>query len=229
MAREFLRISNLEARDLPEAWYLAIKEVVEYGHEYLVDRGSFEKEQRRRELDMFVMLIKHPGFPPLVPDIPPGLGLSPPTSIEYVEEYFNRYLMSSFKVETEEYTYGQDLEMQVPEVIKMFKDRKYNTNQSCMSVGSAMSIFLKDPQCLRVVQARIRYGKLHFIVYFRSWDLWSGFPSNLAGLQLVKEYILKEIGDLDLKDGSIIALSPGLHLYEFAWELADIRLHRKKK
>lgn len=226
MAREFLRISNLTARDLPEAWFLAIQEVIEHGFVYAVERGSFENEQRRCELDMFAMLIKYPSARPLIPDAPPGRGFPAPTSMEYVEGYFNRYLMSGLRAENEEYTYGEDLEMQIEEVIKILKEGKYNQNQTCMSVGNAKSILLKDPQCLKVLQVRVRYGKLHFIVYFRSWDLWAGFPSNLAGLQLLKEYMACEVG---LEHGCTIALSGGLHLYEYSWELAEKVLGKRGK
>ena len=68
-----------------------------------------------------------------------------------------------------------------------------------------------------------RIGKLHFILYFRSWDLWGGFPSNLGGLQLVKQYMAEEIG---VEDGEIIAASKGLHLYDYAWDLAKLRTNK---
>jgi thymidylate synthase len=86
-----------------------------------------------------------------------------------------------------------------------------------MAVGDSQSIFLTDPPCLRGIDTRIRYGKLCFFTYFRSWDLWAGFPSNLAAIQLLKEYMASEIG---VHDGELIALSKGLHLYEYSWELA---------
>ncbi len=86
-----------------------------------------------------------------------------------------------------------------------------------MAVGDSQSIYLSDPPCLRAIDTRIRDGRLHFIVYFRSWDLWAGFPSNLAAIQLLKEYMASEIG---VDDGELIASSKGLHLYEYAWELA---------
>ena len=76
---------------------------------------------------------------------------------------------------------------------------------------------------LRLIDTRVRYGKLHFILYFRSWDLWGGFPSNLGGLQLVKQYMAEEIG---VSDGEIIAVSKGLHLYDYSWELAKIRTNK---
>ncbi|MFC2040763.1 hypothetical protein ACFLTY_00365, partial [Chloroflexota bacterium] len=50
-----------------------------------------------------------------------------------------------------------------------------------------------------------------------SWDLWAGFPSNLAAIQLLKEYMSSEIG---VGDGELIASSKGLHLYDYSWDLA---------
>jgi thymidylate synthase len=99
----------------------------------------------------------------------------------------------------------------------MYKRHGYNTNQGFMSVGSRESIKLSDPPCLRGIDTRVLDGKLNFVVYFRSWDLWAGFPSNLAAIQLLKEYMASEIG---VEDGELIALSKGLHLYDYTWELA---------
>jgi thymidylate synthase len=141
----------------------------------------------------------------------------PPTSMKYIEEYLP-YLMTSHKREGEQYTYGQYLEEQIPKVIEMYKNDGYDTNQAFMAVGDKESISLADPPCLRAIDTRIRDNKLKFIVYFRSWDLWAGFPSNLAAIQLLKEYMAGEIG---VKDGELLAMSKGLHLYEYAWELAQ--------
>jgi thymidylate synthase len=138
--------------------------------------------------------------------------------MEYIEGYLP-YLMTSHKADREQYTYGQYLEKQIAEVIKMYKKDGYNTNQAFMAVGDKRSIDLPDPPCLRMIDTRIRDNKLNFVVYFRSWDLWAGFPSNLAAIQLLKEYMASEIG---VGDGELIASSKGLHLYDYAWELARI-------
>jgi thymidylate synthase len=136
--------------------------------------------------------------------------------MEYIESYLP-YLMTAHRAEGEQYTYGQYLENQIAEVIRMYKEDGHHTNQAFMAVGDSQSIFLDDPPCLRGIDTRISDDRLHFIVYFRSWDLWAGFPSNLAAIQLLKEYMASEIG---VGDGEMIALSKGLHLYEYAWELA---------
>ena len=208
-----MEISVIEARDLPEAWFLCVHEVLTKGVEYRIERGSYAG-QHRKELSYVVVRIKNPGTRPLVPVVPQGV--PPPSTMEYVENYLP-YLMTSHRAEGEQYTYGQYLEAQIAEVIRMYKENGHNTNQAFMAVGDAQSIYLSDPPCLRSIDTRIRDNKLNFVIYFRSWDLWAGFPSNLAAIQLLKEYMADEIG---VGDGEIIASSKGMHLYEYSWELA---------
>jgi thymidylate synthase len=218
-----MKIEFIQARDLPDAWFQCVYHIFDKGYEYTIDRGSF-KGQKRIEYDYIVVHIAHPGQRPLIPDIPPGCNVPPPTSMEYVEQYLEK-LITSRKDIHETYTYGEDLEKQIDEVVRMYREEGLNTNQAYMAVGDASSILLEDPQCLRGIDTRVRYGKLHFMLYFRSWDLWAGFPSNLAGLQLLKEYMAKEIG---VEDGEIIACSKGLHIYDYCWDLAKTRTGRKK-
>jgi thymidylate synthase len=208
-----MKLSVIEARDLSEAWFLCLSKTLDEGYEYVIDRGSFTG-QKRKELDLAVIQVQYPGTRPLIPDVPPGV--PPPSTMEYLESYLP-YLMTAHRKEGEQYTYGQYLEKQIAEVIRMYKEDGHNTNQAFMAVGDDKSIYLPDPPCLRMIDTRVRDGKLNFVVYFRSWDLWAGFPSNLAAIQLLKEYMASEIG---VKDGELVAMSKGLHLYEYTWELA---------
>jgi thymidylate synthase len=208
-----VKISLIEARDLSEAWFLCLRKTLAEGRDYKIERGSYAGE-RRKELEFALVQIKNPGTRPLTPDVPQGV--PPPTTTEYIESYLP-YLMTAHRAEGEQYTYGQYLEKQISEVIRMYREDGHNTNQAFMAVGDAQSIFLSDPPCLRAVDTRILNGRLNFVIYFRSWDLWAGFPSNLAALQLLKEYMASEIG---VSDGEILAVSKGLHLYEYSWELA---------
>jgi thymidylate synthase len=210
-----MNITNIEARDLPEAFFRCCRAVLLDGYEYTIDAGSYEGT-KRKELDFLALNIKHPGNRPLAPDVPPGV--PPPTNNTYLEEYLS-YLMTDEVKAGEQYTYGYYLARQIEEVIKRYKVTGPNNNQLCMNVGDRDSIDLSDPPCMRLVDTRIRYGKLHFVIYFRSWDLWAGFPTNLGGLQLVKEYMAEQIG---VEDGEMICLSKGLHLYDYAWEFARL-------
>jgi thymidylate synthase len=209
-----MKLSVVEARDLSEAWFVCLGKVLETGREYKIDRGSYAG-QRRKELDLAVVQVAFPGTRPLIPDVPPGV--PPPSTMDYVESYLP-YLMTAHRREGEQYTYGQYLETQIAEVIRMYQEDGHNTNQAFMAVGDMQSIFLEDPPCLRMIDTRVSEGKLKFVAYFRSWDLWAGFPSNLAAIQLLKEYMASEIG---VADGELVAMSKGLHLYEYAWELAQ--------
>ncbi len=169
-----------------------------------------------------------------MPDIPPHLGIPNPVQEGYLEEYLP-YLMTPLIQPEEDYTYGERLSgwcydydyalvvNQIEEVIKMYKGDGHGTNQACMSVSTPEDILSKDPPCLRQIDTRVQDGKLHFVVYFRSWDLWNGFPANLGAIQLLKEYMAAEIG---VEDGEIIASSKGLHLYDYIWELAKLRANK---
>jgi len=220
-----LKPSLITAFDLPDAWYQCLKTVLENGYEYTIDRGSF-KGHKRRELDFAVVVVTNPSNRPLVPEIPKAIeaDVPTPTSMEYVNRYL-QYLATPLKESTEEYTYGERLTggslNQIEEVIRMYREEGYGTNQACMEVGMPGDIELGDPPCLRLVDTRVRYGRLHFMVYFRSWDLWAGFPSNLAALQLIKEYMAGQIG---VSDGEIVACSKGMHLYDYQFEWARKRV-----
>jgi thymidylate synthase len=100
MDERAMHVTQIDARDLSEAWFLSLRAALTEGYEYRIDRGSFEG-QRRKELDLAVVQIRQPGIRPLVPDVPPGV--PPPTTMEYVESYLP-YLMTSCKAEGEQYT-----------------------------------------------------------------------------------------------------------------------------
>jgi thymidylate synthase len=210
-------LTLVQALNIGDAWFQCLEKALIEGRTYTIQQGSFEGKQRK-EIPLVAIIIRNPGVRPLRPDVPAGVPA--PTTDEVIHDYMS-YLMTGAKQENEEYTYGEDLAPQIDEVIKRYK-QGVDTNQMCMNVGSRDSIFLKDPPCLRVVDTRVQEGKLNFVLYFRSWDLWGGLPTNLGGLQLLKEYMAEEIGT---KDGSLIAFSKGLHLYEHCWDLAKMVLH----
>lgn len=217
-----LDLKFIKARDLPDAWFQCVYNILDFGRKYKIDRGSF-KGQKRLEFDYITVQIKHPGTIPLIPDIPQSLGIPNPVAEGYIEEYLP-YLMTSKKEPNEDYTYGQYLEKQIEEVINIYKKDGFGTNQAYMTVGDEKTIYLDDPPCLRGIDTRIKDNKLNFMVYFRSWDLWNGFPANLGAIQLLKEYMASSIG---VEDGEIIAASKGLHLYDYVWELAKLRTMRR--
>ena len=212
-----MNLTVIEAHTLGDAWFQCLHKALCEGRTYRIQQGSFEGKHRK-EIPLVAITIRNPGIRPLRPDTPPGV--PPPTTDEVIEEYMS-YLMTADKQVNEEYTYGEDLASQIDEVIKRYRQGGFDTNQMCMTIGNRNSIYLKDPPCLRIVDTRIQDDALHFVLYFRSWDLWGGFPTNLGGLQLLKEHMAKEIG---VQDGGMSAFSKGLHLYEHCWDLAKMVL-----
>ena len=212
-----MQVAFVKARDLNELWWKLLRECLDNGYEYTVTRGSHVEGKKRLEFDCAVLQVTNPGVRPLSPTVPEGV--APPSSDEYIEKEYLSYFLTAGKKVNEEYTYGQYLESQYLKCIDMYKEAGENTNQACMTVGDMHSIDLLDPPCLRVVDTRIRYGKLHWFVYFRSWDLYSGLPSNLGGIQIAKEMMAKELG---VEDGELFAFSKGLHLYDDAIEMAKL-------
>ena len=77
---------------------------------------------------------------------------------------------------------------QIELLIWTYKTKGFRNNQMVLQVGHPTDMLLKDPPCLRHIDTRIQDGKIHFYPYFRSWDLWGGFPANLGGIQLLKEF-----------------------------------------
>ena len=215
-----------EATNINDAWFALLYNIFDnkYSRKYQIDRGSYEKEQTRIEYFWSIVRIKYPGNKPFI-IMPEGSSLSPPTDDKTVEAYFASYLMDDKLEKNELYRYSSSIKPQIDQVIEMLKNTP-NTNQACMSIGSPRSIDLTDPECLRVLDWRVIDGKLHVYVYFRSNDLYNAWPTNMGGIQLLKEFICEMTG---LEDGEILYSSKGLHIYGFSEELAEIRSMRTMK
>jgi thymidylate synthase len=243
-----LNVVSIQAVDLQDAWFQCLASVTQNGYAYEVTEGSYVG-QTRYEFDFVTIQITHPWIEPLLPQIPPTLGIPDPVpgGMEYINEYLSRYLMDGKIAEEETYTYGSRLSGhlyketkypdghpikieslsqpgakvdQIQTVIDILK-RGHGTNQATMEVGMPNDCGTTDPPCLRLIDCRVRYGALHFMIYFRSWDLWGGFPANLAGIELLKQYMASEIG---VQNGEMVCMSKGLHIYTYAEQLAKIRL-----
>src|SRR4030042_7061432 len=96
-------ITFIEARDLPDAWFQCIYNIFQNGREYTIDRGSFQGN-KRMEYDFVIIKIAYPEARPLIPDIPPGIGLPPPTDMEYVHEYLDKIGSSPSRAANEDST-----------------------------------------------------------------------------------------------------------------------------
>lgn len=210
-----LKVARINAFSIAELWFRALW-VLWRNYEpniYTVDKGSFERVHQRREFDYFVGHITNPGQD-MVVHIPENSSIPRFIDMEKINSYFAEYIINPDVAPNEEYTYGERIMASLPEVLTILK-KAPNTNQAIIQVGQPSDIYLENPPCLRHIDCRIKDNKLHFFIYFRSWDLFYGLPENLGGLQLLKEYMAME---LNLEDGEMVVSSKGLHVYDTAWK-----------
>ncbi|HMK56168.1 MAG TPA: thymidylate synthase [Dissulfurispiraceae bacterium] len=232
----------LKAKTISDAWFQLIYNIFDNSYTQQIQRGSFEKEQYRLQYPGMAVFIEHPGED-IVPVIPPALGIPSPTSMEYIEGYFANYLMDPELSENETYKYASRIHYPMPKggsqlerAIAMLRETPL-TNQAVIEIGTPEdydTCFGKDgkldPPCLRLLDFKAIPMNdsllLTVSAYFRSWDLWAGFPSNLGGIELLKQYVAGETG---MKNGPMYAYSAGAHIYGYQEELARIRTLRPMK
>ena len=212
--------TKIEATDIQDAWFQCIDMVLDVGFKYEIQHGSYIG-QTRMEFDQVTVFIKNPYQEPynlMLPQIPAALNIPNPVDDGYVEQYLP-YLMTDHIEPGEQYTYGSRIYGQIPHWVDVFK-KSPNTNQAVLQVAQPGDFLLPDPPCLRHIDMRIKDGKLIFYPYFRSWDLWGGFPANLAGIAVLQKTMADDIG---VVSGPICASSKGLHLYGYVEDLAKLR------
>lgn len=213
-------ITVIKAVDIQDAWFQCVDQVLDVGFKYEIQQGSYVG-QTRMEFNQIVILILHPYQEPydlMLPQIPISLGIPNPVENGYVETYLP-YLMTSHIERGEQYTYGSRIVDQIPYWVDVFK-KTPNTNQAILQVAQPSDHKLSDPPCLRHIDMRIKQHQLIFYPYFRSWDLWGGFPANLAGIAVLQKSMADEIG---VDAGPICASSKGLHIYGYVEDLARLR------
>ncbi len=232
----------IKAKTISDAWFQLLYNIFDYGYIQKIQRGSFEKEQYRIQYPGIAVYIEHPYYD-MVPQMPPNSGIPSPTSMEYIEDYFANYLMNPELGENETYRYAsrihhpmKDGKTQLERVIDILKETPF-TNQAVIEIGTPQDLDIcygkdgkLDPPCLRILDFKVipegDEMKLSVTAYFRSWDLWAGFPTNLGGIELLKQYICSETS---IKNGPIYAYSAGAHIYGYQEDLAKLRTLRMEK
>lgn len=223
MIKKFITTS-ISAVDIPDAWFQCVSRVLDVGFKYEIQHGSYVG-QTRMEFDWISVYIDKPYQEPwnlMLPEIPPHLWIPNPVAPGYIEQYMPKLLTDHIEP-NEQYTYGSRMSSQFGHWLEVLK-KTPNTNQAVLQVAEPNDCDLEDPPCLRHIDMRVKDGELIFYPYFRSWDLWGGFPANLAGIAVLQNTMAEE---LKLKCGPMLASSKGLHLYGYVEELAKIRCNKE--
>lgn len=232
----------IKAKTISDAWFQIIYNIFDHAYTQKIQKGSFEGEQYRLQYPGLAVFIEHPDQD-MIPIMPPNSGIPAPTTMEYIEDYFANYLMDPELSENETYKYASRIMSPMPKggtqlerVIEMLRETPL-TNQAIVEIGTPQDLDIcigndgkLDPPCLRLLDFKAvpKNDRLVLTVscYFRSWDLWAGFPSNLGGIELLKRYVAGEAG---LESGPMYAYSAGGHIYGYQEEIARLRTMRTAK
>lgn len=232
----------LNAKTISDAWFRLLYNLFDYGYIQQIQKGSFELEQYRWQFPGVAVYIEYPDQD-MVPTMPAGSGLPAPTTKDYIEDYFANYLMNPELAENETYKYASRIHQNLPNggtqlerIIEILKKTPL-TNQATLEVATPDDLDIcygkdgkLDPPCLRLLDFKVLPMSNELILtvtcYFRSWDLWSGFPTNLGGIELLKQFVADAAS---LKNGPMYAYSAGLHIYGFQEEIARLRTWRQKE
>lgn len=231
----------LIAKTISDAWFQLIYNIFDRAYSQNIQKGSFENEQYRLQYPGIAVYIEHPSID-MVPIIPPGLAIPAPTTMEYIEDYFAKYLMNPELGNNETYTYASRIQHAMPNggtqldrVVELLRTTPL-TNQAVIEIATPEDLDIcygkdgkLDPPCLRLIDFKVipYYDDLLLTVsvYFRSWDLWAGFPTNLGGIELLKQYVASETG---LNNGPLYAYSSGAHIYGYQEEIVRLRTMRSR-
>ena len=185
----------IRAKDMVEAWELALRHVMLLGFRHESERGM------TREVLNLIVDIADP-TPREFPGIPRNS----------LERYFQETILSP-KKRGKAYTYGERLHKygSLREVIDKLK-RNRNTRRAVVVLWSPrIDVKSEAPPCLCYMQFLIRRGRLYTTAVFRSHDVLNAYPYNLYSLGRLVEVLC---GELDVKLGNLLVHSVSAHIYE---------------
>lgn len=237
MGRRHLKITFVEAHNIPDAQYKLLKRL------FLTDEGitnspvewGSRPDQIRREYDALVVHILNPEQRPLVE--PPPEGVAPVTSPDKIEEYFQTKLLMPGNPEGFKYTYGTYICAQIDHMVEAFKKHGFGHVKSCMSTAVPENWETgKSMPCLRVIDFKPLFDEEtqawynHMFIYFRVNDGYGAFNENIGGLQLVNEWFVRQVGPhpetgLPFETGDIVYMSKSWNVREEMFEQARKRVH----
>jgi len=185
----------IRAKNIVEAWKLAIRHVALYGFRHISERGS------TREILNMIVIIEDPK-PMIFPHIPQ----------EELEKYFKESFFNPTK-RGSEYTYGERLltYARFDEIIKKLRKSPGTRRAVLVLWDPSTDTKISAPPCMCYVQFLVRNNRLFTTVIFRSHDVLNAYPFNLYAIVKLHEKVCKELG---VDSGHVIIHSISAHIYE---------------
>jgi len=203
----------IRAASISEAWQRGLSLIWRQGEEITDQRGT-----RIKEILSLQMVVEDP----YQEMIPPGYSWNE----ERLEEYA-RQLLSGDNPGFE-YTYGERLRAwalpggvpldQIEQAIARLRASSSTRRATAVTWIAPVDSSKEEVPCMIVDDFKLREGRLHLSIFFRSHDFAGAYPANLYGLARLLQYVADEVG---AEPGSISTTSASAHIYEHDWDWVE--------
>jgi len=203
----------IRAASISEAWQRGLSLIWRQGEEITDQRGT-----RIKEILSLQMVVEDP----YQEMIPPGYSWNE----ERLEEYA-RQLLSGDNPGFE-YTYGERLRAwalpggipldQIEQAIARLRASSSTRRATAVTWIAPLDSAREEVPCMIVDDFKLRDGRLHLSIFFRSHDFAGAYPANLYGLARLLQYVAGEVG---AEPGSISTTSASAHIYEHDWDWVE--------
>jgi len=203
----------IRADSISEAWQRGLSLIWRQGAEITDQRGT-----KIKEILSLQMVVEDP----YRDMIPPGYSWNE----ERLEEYA-RQLLSGDNPGFE-YTYGERLRAwalpggvpldQIEQAIARLRASSSTRRATAVTWIAPVDSSKEEVPCMIVDDFKLREGRLHLSIFFRSHDFAGAYPANLYGLARLLQYVADEVG---AEPGSISTTSASAHIYEHDWDWVE--------
>ncbi len=200
----------IRAASISEAWQRGLSLIWRQGAEITDQRGT-----RIKEILSLQMVVEDP----YRDMIPPGYSWNE----ERLEEYARQLLTGDNP--GFEYTYGERLRAwalpgnapldQIEQAIARLRASSRTRRATAVTWIAPLDSAREEVPCMIVDDFKLRDGRLHLSIFFRSHDFAGAYPANLYGLARLLQYVAGEVG---AEPGSISTTSASAHIYEHDWD-----------
>ena len=203
----------IRARSISDAWQRGLNLIWRQGGGITDERGT-----RIKELLSLQIVVQDP-YHEMIP-----VGYS--WNEERLEEYAGQLL--SGHNPGFEYTYGERLRAwslfgcppvdQIEQAISRLLASSNTRRATAVTWISPVDAAKEEVPCMIVDDFKLREGRLHLSIFFRSHDFAGAYPANLYGLARLLQYVADGVG---AKPGSISTTSASAHIYEHDWDWVE--------
>lgn len=206
----------IRGRNISDAWHRGLGLIWRQGQEICDERGT-----RIKELLSLQIVVEDP-YQEMIP-----------AEYSWNEERLGEYAQQLLSGRNPgfEYTYGERLRSwclpvtgicipsqpidQIEQAIRRLRASPATRRATAVTWIPSVDCAKDEVPCMIVDDFKLRDGRLHLSVFFRSHDFAGAYPANLYGLARVLEYAAAEVG---AEPGSISTTSSSAHVYEHDWD-----------